>query len=76
MNIKSKIMKSENFITVRTYQDAVVADLIVAALHNADIQVFRLDETNTRLPGDNVEIRVLEKDVNKALQIIKAQELG
>ena len=76
MNIKSKIMKSENFITVRTYQDAVVADLIVAALHNAGIQVFRLDETNTRLPGDNVEIRVLEKDVNKALQIIEAQELG
>jgi hypothetical protein len=76
MNIKSKIMKSENFITVRTYQDAVVADLIVAALHNADIQVFRLDETHTRLPGDNVEIRVLEKDVDKALQIIEAQELG
>lgn len=69
-------MNSENYVTIRKYQDVIMADLIVAALHNAGVQVFRLDETHTSLPGDNVEIRVMEKDVDRALEIIEGQELG
>lgn len=69
-------MKSENFKTIRKCADPILADLIVAALHNAGIQVFRLDETHTNLPGDNVEIIVAGEDADRALEIIENQVLG
>lgn len=68
-------MNTDNYITVRTYHDNVLGEIILASLNNAGIKTFRFDETNSMIPTENAfEIKVHESDVNAALEIIEAQE--
>jgi len=67
-------MNEYQFVTVRRYHDPIVAELMMAALHNAGIRTFKLDETSGSLPTGNVEIKVLESDVDYALEVIEYQE--
>ncbi len=67
-------MNDENFVTIRTYKDHIVADIMVATLHNAGIKTFVTNESQTMLPLENVEIMVMESDVQQALEIIEKQE--
>lgn len=68
-------MNTDNYITIRTYHDNVIGEIILSALNNAGIKSFRFDETNSMIPTQNsFEIKVHEKDVEAALEIIEAQE--
>ncbi len=67
-------MKDENFVTVRTYKDHIIADIMVATLHNAGIETFVTNESQTLLPLENVEIKVMESDAERAIEIIEQQE--
>jgi len=67
-------MDEYTFVTIRRYHDPIVAELMMTALHNAGIRTFRLDETSGSLPTGNVEIKVLESDVEYALEVIAHQE--
>ena len=68
-------MNTDNYITVRTYHDNVLGEIILASLNNAGIKTFRFDETKSMIPTENAfEITVHESDVNAALEIIEAQE--
>ncbi len=67
-------MNTENFVTVRTYHDRIVGELMIAALENAGIRVFKFEESNSVLPPDNIEIKVHEEDVDFALEIIEEKE--
>ncbi|MBK9736246.1 MAG: DUF2007 domain-containing protein [Saprospiraceae bacterium] len=67
-------MSQGNFVTIRSYHDHIIAEIIIAALHAAGIETFRLDESHTMLPTENVEIKVLESDVDAALEIIEKEE--
>jgi Putative prokaryotic signal transducing protein len=67
-------MNDENLVTIRTYKDHIVADIMVATLHNAGIDTFVTNESQTMLPLENVEIKVKESDVEQALEIIEEQE--
>ncbi|MBK7809578.1 MAG: hypothetical protein KA270_12775 [Saprospiraceae bacterium] len=67
-------MNTDNFVTIRTYHDHIVGELMISVLHNAGIRVFRFEEMHSMLPTENVEIKVHESDVDAALEIIEAQE--
>lgn len=68
-------MNTDNYITVRTYHDNVLGEIIFAALNNAGIKTFRFDETNSMIPTENsFEIKVHESDVEAALEIISLEE--
>lgn len=67
-------MKTENFVTVGTYSDHLMAELIIAALENAGIKTYKFGEQHSMLPTEYVEIKVHESDVDKAKEIIEAQE--
>jgi hypothetical protein len=68
-------MNTDNFITVRTYHDNVLGEIILSALNNAGIKTFRFDETHSMIATENsFEIKVHESDVDAALEIIEAQE--
>ncbi|HMR87058.1 MAG TPA: DUF2007 domain-containing protein [Saprospiraceae bacterium] len=67
-------MNDENFVTIRSYKDHIVADIMVATLHNAGIETFTTNESQTMLPLENVEIKVKQSDVEQALAIIEEQE--
>ncbi|HLO55697.1 MAG TPA: DUF2007 domain-containing protein [Saprospiraceae bacterium] len=67
-------MNDENFVTIRSYKDPIIADIMVATLHNAGIETFTTNESQTLLPLENVEIKVKQSDVDQALEIIEEQE--
>ncbi|MBC7884356.1 MAG: DUF2007 domain-containing protein [Saprospiraceae bacterium] len=67
-------MSLDNYVTIRTYHDHILADIIMAALHDAGIHIFRMDDSLTVLPHEMVEIKVHESDVEAALEIIEYQE--
>ena len=68
-------MQTENYVTIRTYHDHIMGEIMIAALSNAGIKIFRFDEINNVIPTeDNIEIKVHESDVEAALEIIEAQE--
>lgn len=69
-------MRTENYITIRTYHDHIVGELMVAALHEAGIQTFRFEGHRTILPNDAFEIKVHEDEVEDALAIIESKEMG
>lgn len=68
-------MNTENFVTIRTYHDHIIAEIMIAALNNAGIKVFGNEDSSIILPTDNIiEIKVHESDTESALEIIEAQE--
>ena len=67
-------MSDVNFVTIRSYKDPIIADIMVATLHNAGIDTMVTNESQTMLPLENVEIKVKETDVDQALEIIEEQE--
>ncbi len=67
-------MNTDNFVTIRTYHDHIMGELMIAALHNAGLRVFRFDEGHSMLPTENLEIKVHSSDVEAALDIIEAHE--
>ena len=67
-------MSDVNFVTIRSYKDPIIADIMVATLHNAGIDTMVSNESQTMLPLENVEIKVKETDVDQALEIIEEQE--
>jgi len=68
-------MQTENYVTIRTYHDHIMGEIMIAALSNAGIKTFRFDEINNVIPTeDNIEIKVHESDVEAALEIIESQE--
>lgn len=67
-------MNDENFVTIRSYHDHIIADIMLASLHSAGIETFVTDESQTMLPIENVEIKVKPADVDQALEIIEEQE--
>lgn len=69
-------MRTENYITIRTYHDHILGELMVAALHEAGIQTFQIEGQRTMLPNENFELKVHEDDVEDALAIIESKELG
>ena len=68
-------MNTENYVTVRTYHDHIIGEIMISALNNAGIQTFRFDEINNMIPTENlIEIKVHQSDVDAALEVIEAQE--
>jgi len=67
-------MNDVNFVTIRSYKDPIIADIMVATLHNAGIDTMVTNESQTMLPLENIEIKVKETDVDQALEIIEEQE--
>lgn len=67
-------MNTENFVTVRTYHDHIIGELMINALETAGIRVFKFEEAHSMLPTENVEIKVHEEDVDFALEIIEERE--
>ena len=68
-------MQTENYVTIRTYHDHIMGEIMIAALSNAGIKTFRFDEINNVIPTeDNIDIKVHESDVEAALEIIESQE--
>jgi hypothetical protein len=68
-------MSESLYITIRNYHDPVLADIVVNALHSAGIITFCVKENSMNFPNlINIAIKVLEKDVEEALEIIALQE--
>ncbi len=65
-------MQTENFISVATYSDHLMAELIIAALENEGINTYKFGEQHSMLPTEYVEIKVHESDVEKAKEIIES----
>lgn len=73
--IKGVIMNTENFITLREYNDHIIGELMMVALREAGIQAFKIDEMNTTLPIENeFIIKVHESDFEAALKVVEGQE--
>lgn len=73
--IKGVIMNTENFITLREYNDNIVGELMMVALREAGIQAFKIDEMNTTLPIENeFIIKVHESDFDAALKVVEERE--
>ena len=66
-------MSHDNFITVRQYRDAILADLITTALNDANIDVLVSGDASV-LPTDTHTIKVREEDTAAALEIIERLE--
>ncbi len=73
-NRKIEAMNTENFVTIRTYHDHIIGDLMINALETAGIRVFKFEESHSMLPTENVEIKVHKEDVDMALEIIEEKE--
>ncbi|MBK6362322.1 MAG: DUF2007 domain-containing protein [Saprospiraceae bacterium] len=68
-------MSESRYITIRNYHDPVLADIIINALHAAGIITFPVRENSMNFPNlINIAIKVQEKDVEEALEIIELQE--
>ncbi len=68
-------MNTENFVTIRTYHDQIMGDLILAALDNAGINTFPIKDLQNPIPIENhIAIQVHESDVEAALEIVEAHE--
>jgi hypothetical protein len=68
-------MTTDNYVTVRTYHDHILGEIVISALSNAGIQTFKFDDMNNVITTENhIEIKVHETDVEAALEIIEAQE--
>jgi hypothetical protein len=68
-------MNTENFVTIRTYHDQIMGDLILAALDNAGINTFPIKDFQNPIPTENhIAIQVHESDVEAALEIVEAHE--
>lgn len=69
-------MSDSTFITVRNYHDPILAGIVINALHAAGIQTFPVPENHSGLAIDiqHYEVKVPEKDVDTALEIIEEQE--
>lgn len=69
-------MSEMRFITVRNYHDPILAEIVVNALHAAGITTFPLYENNSGLTSitQHYEVKVPERDVESALEIIEEQE--
>jgi len=68
-------MNTENYVTIRTYHDHIMGEIMISALSNAGIRTFKFDElSNVTAFDDTIEIKVHESDVDAALEIIEARE--
>lgn len=68
-------METANYITIRTYHDHIMGEIMISALNNAGIKTFKFDEINNVTAfDDTIEIKVHESDVDAALEIIEAKE--
>ncbi|MBK8621570.1 MAG: DUF2007 domain-containing protein [Saprospiraceae bacterium] len=69
-------MSQMRFVTIRNYHDPVLAEIVVNALHAAGITTFPIHENNSGLTAitQHYEVKVPEKDVESALEIIEEQE--
>ncbi len=66
-------MQTENFVSIATYSDHLVAELIIAALENEGIKTYKFGEQHSMLPTEYIEIKVHELDADRAREIIEAQ---
>jgi hypothetical protein len=69
-------MRTENYVTIRTYHDHILGELMVSALRDAGIQTFQFEGHRNILPNDIFELKVHEDDVDDALEIIENKELN
>ena len=67
-------MSQENFVTIRNYSDHILAEIIIAALHNGGIETFALTDNHSMLPTDRIEVKVREEDAVTAIEIIERHE--
>ena len=68
-------MNTENFVTIRTYHDQIMGELVLAALENAGINTFPIKDLQNPIPTENhIAIQVHESDVDAALEIVEAHE--
>ena len=68
-------MRTENYITSRTYHDHILGELMIAALRDAGIKTFQFEGSRNILPNDIFEIKVHEDDVDIALEILESKEI-
>lgn len=66
-------MSHDNFVTIRQYRDPILANMVIAALHAAEIETLSVDGTGV-LPSDSYAVKVLESQVEAALEVIESQE--
>jgi len=63
------------WITVRTYADPIMAELMVNEMHNCGIETLVEHNSNVLIvPGERIELKVKESDVDFALDIIEEKE--
>jgi hypothetical protein len=81
--LKSRIVKKKpmeayheyQWVTVRTYTDRIFADLIANELKTHGVETYLANTSNVLIiPGDRIELKVKESDVDFALEIIEEQE--
>jgi len=66
-------MQTENFISIATYSDHLMAELIIAVLENEGIKTYKFGEQHSMLPTEYIEIKVHESDEARAREIIELQ---
>ena len=52
-------MSQDNFVTIRQYRDPILANMVIAALHAAEIETLSIEGTGV-LPTDSYAVKVLE----------------
>jgi hypothetical protein len=63
------------WITVRTYSDPIMAELMASELQNCGIEIYLANNSNVLIiPGDRLELKVKESDVDYAIEIIEEKE--
>lgn len=76
--IKQIIMEGQyeyQWITVRTYTDPIMAELMVSELHNCGVETHLSNNSNVLIvPGERLELKVKESDVDYAIEIIEEKE--
>jgi hypothetical protein len=73
--MKKLVMNTENFVTIRTYHDQIMGELVLAALNQAGIETFPVKDLQNPIPTENhIAIHIHESDVEAALEIIEDQE--
>ncbi|MBK9256049.1 MAG: hypothetical protein IPM42_11210 [Saprospiraceae bacterium] len=64
-----------SWVTVRTYSDPIIANLMASELHNRGVESHLEHDSNVLIiPGARIELKVKESDVDYSLEIIEAQE--
>lgn len=68
-------LQEYQWVTIRTYTDRIYADLISTELNTHGVETFLGNTSNVLIiPGDRIELKVKESDVDYALEIIEEKE--